>query len=288
VLSQDPQLPQDGSLLRELHHRVANGVASVIDLVSAAIIRAEGAEAKAALSNVVGLLHGHAEVHQMLATPQGEALIDAAAYIEKLGCAMRRSQLDGMEIQLTFATECLPLQSQRCWRLGLIVHDLIATAAKHACFDARTGEIEVRLTRRGGLVNCVVLDNGSRSVRSDSARRLRTDNDVARSLGGRVEQGFGSEFTSVILSFPLTERERQANWGIATRRMRRMRPLKAKAADLAPLRVSAGPSYEVGHPIAAQPDPQPSHMHGDELVSPCKPSDALGQLLTPSHRMVAL
>ncbi|MDA9503835.1 histidine kinase [Bradyrhizobium sp. CCBAU 11386] len=288
MLSPDPQLPQDDSLLRELHHRVASGVDSVIDLVSAAIIRAEGAEAKAALSNVIGLLHGHAEVHRMLAMPQGEALIDAAAYIEKLGCAMRQSQLDGMDIQLTFASECLPLQSQRCWRLGLIVHDLIATAAKHACFDARTGEIEVRLTRRGGLVNCVVLDNGSRSARSDSARRLRADNDVARSLGGRVEQGFGSEFTSVVLSFPLTERERQANWGIATRRMRRMRPLKVKAADLAPLRVSVGPSCEVRHPVAAQPDPQPSHMHGDELVSPCRPSDALGQLLTPSHRMVAL
>ena len=32
-------------------------------------------------------------------------------------------------------------------------------------FDARAGEIKIKLTRSGALVNCVVLDNGSRSAR---------------------------------------------------------------------------------------------------------------------------
>jgi hypothetical protein len=48
----------------------------------------------------------------------------------------------------------------------LIVHGLVTNAAKHACFDARSGEITVKLTRTGALVNCVVLDNGSRSARA--------------------------------------------------------------------------------------------------------------------------
>ncbi|WP_354208666.1 MULTISPECIES: sensor histidine kinase [unclassified Bradyrhizobium] len=223
---------------------------------------------------MASLLHGHAEVHLMLARPEGEALVDAAAHVRKLGCAMRRSRLDGMKIQLIFDTECVPLQSERCWRLGLIVHDLIASAAKHACFDARAGEIKVKLARRGALVNCIVLDNGSRSVRSDSGRRVRTDNDLARSLGGRIEQGFGSEFTSIVLSFPLTERERQTNWGMATRRMRLTRPVKAKAADPAPVPSPAPVSHQANQPVAAKPDP--------------KPSDALGQLFASSNRMVAL
>lgn len=272
VLSQASHRLQEGILLRESHHRVADGVASAINLVSAAIIRAEGAEAKAALNDVASLLHGHAEVHQMLAQTQGEALVDAAAHVHKLGRAMRRSRLDSMKIQLIFDTECVPLQSERCWRLGLIVHDLIATAAKHACFDARAGEIKVKLTRRGALVNCIVLDNGSRSVRSDSGRRVRIVNDLAGGLGGRIEQGFGSEFTSVVLSFPLTERG-QTNWGMATRRMRLTRPLKAEAADIAPLCSLAAVSHQANHPVAAKKDP--------------KPSDALGQLFSLSNRMVA-
>jgi two-component sensor histidine kinase len=288
VLSPDPHRPQESVLLRELHHRAADGVASAIELVSAAIIRAEGTEAKAALSNVVSLLHGHAEVHRMLVQAQGEALIDAAAYVQKLGCAMRQSRLEPMKIQLTLDTECVPLQSERCWRVGLIVHDLIATAAKDACFDARAGQIKMKLTRHGALVNCVVLDNGSRSARSDSGRRLRIDNDVARGLGGRVEQGFGTEFTSVVLSFPLTERERQAHQGIVTRRTRLTRPLKAKAAHVPSLRPSPAAWHQADLPVAANPDPKLPHEPGEDVVSPCKPPDALGQLFAPSNRMVAL
>jgi two-component sensor histidine kinase len=74
----DPDRPHHGILLRELHHRVDKGIASAIDLVSAAVIRADGAEAKAALSDVVELLHGHAELHRALAMPEGDVLNDAA------------------------------------------------------------------------------------------------------------------------------------------------------------------------------------------------------------------
>ncbi len=97
--------------------------------------------------------------------PQGEALNDAATYIRRLGCAMRQSLLDRMGIRLALTTDSLPLQSERCWRLGLIVHGLIVNAAKHACFDGRAGEIKVELARIGAVANCVVLDNGSRSAR---------------------------------------------------------------------------------------------------------------------------
>jgi two-component sensor histidine kinase len=184
MLSPDPHRPQDGVLLRELHQRVDRGIASTIDLVSDAVVRADGAEAKAALSDVVELLHGHTELHRALAMLQGEALNDAATYLRRLGCAMRESLLDRMGIRLAFTTESLPLQSERCWRLGLIVHDLIVNAAKHAYFDARPGEIKVKLTRIGAVVNCVVLDNGSRSARAAVGRELQISADLAKGLGG--------------------------------------------------------------------------------------------------------
>lgn len=249
---------EEGVLLREMHHRVDSGVAAAINLVSAAAVRAEGTEAKAALGDVVELLHGHAELHRALAMPEGKALIDSATYLRKLGSTMRRSWLDRMNIRLAFATESIPLQSQRCWRLGLIAHELVTNAAKHACFETRAGEIRIKLSRIGALVNCVVLDNGSRSARDVSGRELRISNDLARALGGRVEQGFGAEFTSVVLSFPLTERERQANWAVATRRLRSPRRPTVPAVHEAEL---------------------PSRYQGG--------ADPLGELLSPSHRMDA-
>jgi two-component sensor histidine kinase len=249
-----PDLPivEQGILLRELNHRINSGLASAINLVSAAAVRVEGLEAKRALSDVVELLHGYADVQQALAMPKGKALIDAATYIRMMECAMRRSLLDRMNIRLALATESLPLESERCRRLGLIVHGLVTNAAKHACFDARSGEIRVKLTRTGALVNCVVLDNGSRSARGAAGRGLRLSNDLAKDLGGRVEHGSGNEFTSVVLSFPLSERERQANCAIAKRRI---------------IRPDQNPAREA-QPVSARPA-----------------ADVLGELLSPRHRM---
>ncbi|WP_407187226.1 sensor histidine kinase [Bradyrhizobium centrosematis] len=282
VLNPDLVGLQEGVLLRELNQRVANGVAFAINLVSAAAIRVEGAEAKGALGDVVELLHGYADVHRVLAMPAGETLIHAATYIRKLGCGMRRAVLDRMNIQLAFATQPLALQPQRCWHLGLIVHELVMHTARHACFDARAGQVRIKLTRTGGLVNCVILDNGSRPARETSDRELRIARDIARALGGRIEQGFGAEFTSIIVSFPLTERERGANWTIATRQMRASRRTKAAASNDAALTASAAADQD-GSTVEIDRFAERLRPQEREIVVLRQSADALGGLLSPSH-----
>ncbi|WP_229195387.1 histidine kinase dimerization/phosphoacceptor domain -containing protein [Bradyrhizobium acaciae] len=282
VLSPDPSGLPERVLLRELHHRVTNGVAFAIGLVSAAAIRAEGKEAKSALSDVVELLHGYADVHRALAMPAGDTLIHAATYIRKLGRGMRRALLDRMNIQLAFATHCLALQPERCWHLGLIVHELVMHAARHACFDARAGQIKVKLTRAGTLVNCVVLDNGSRPARDVSDRELRTARDLARALGGRIEQGFGAEFTSIVLSFPLSQRELGPNRSIATRQMRVPRRTRAAAPDEVVFNARAAADQR-GPTAAIDPFAGLLRQHDRDLVVPNQFADVLGGLLSPFH-----
>ncbi|MGV7216947.1 histidine kinase dimerization/phosphoacceptor domain -containing protein [Bradyrhizobium sp. UFLA05-112] len=280
MFTPDPQALQEGALLRDLHHRVSNGVASAISLVSAAAIRVEGPEAKHALSDVVELLHGYADVHRALAMPGRETLIQASTYVRKLGCAMRRALLDRMDIQLAFATQSLALQPERCWRLGLIVHELVTHAARHACFEGRAGQIKIKLTRIGALANCVIVDNGSRSARDASDNKLRIAKDLARALGGRIEQGFGTEFTSVVLSFPLTERERGANWTIATRQLKPPRSTRA-IGKLAARAIALDQGSRL---VASQPERKLSRQHGGELAVPRQAPDVLGELLSPPHR----
>jgi two-component sensor histidine kinase len=278
VCSQDSPIKERDILLRELNHRFNSGLASAINLVSASAVRAEGFEAKRALSDMVELLHGYADVQQALAMPKGRALVDAATRIRTMGSAMRRSLLDRMNIRLALETESLPLQPERCRRLGLIVHGLVTDAAKHACFEARTGEITVNLTRVGTVVNCVVLDNGSRPARSSGGRGLRITNDLAKRLGGRIERGFGTDCTSVVLSIPLTARERQAN-----RAKRRLIPSprrsKVSPSDASALCTGANRADRSSHPVATRPDPNPAR--GAQPVTGRPAADALGELLAP-------
>ncbi len=275
-------LLQERILLRELNYRVQGGLASLIGLVAAAAVRVESAQAKAALGDVVELLHGHAEVHQALAKPEREALINAAGYIRKLGCAMRRSVLDRMSIQLVLATQSVVLEAERSWRLGLIVQGLVTSAATYACFDGRPGQIKVKLTRIGAIVNFVIADNGSRPSRRSSARDFRISNDLARSLGGRIERGFGAEFASIVLSFPLTEREWQANGTMMSRRTAPSR-FKDTALDKTADDLPAAALDQGDRLVPPRPDPEASPASLQELMLLRRAPDVLGAMLSPSH-----
>jgi two-component sensor histidine kinase len=218
------------TLLRELTHRIHSDLISSINIASAAAVRSENPEVKVALSNVVELLERHADVQRLLTIPDRDGLIDAAEYIRKLGFAMSRSSLEPMGMRVALVADTLPLESERCWRLALAVHEIVTNAARHACFDGRDGAIKIKLSLADSVVNCIVADNGSLSGRLKPARGLQMVSDLTKSLGGRIEYGFGAQFSSFLLVFPLTERERQANRVVASRRIRGARQPKAMPA----------------------------------------------------------
>jgi two-component sensor histidine kinase len=215
------------TLLRELTRRIRSELVSSINIVSAAAVRTENPEVKLALSNVVELLEQHADVHRLLTIPDRDGLVDAAEYIRKLGFAMSRSSLEPMGIRLTLVADTLPLESERCWRLALAVHEIVTNAARHACFDGRDGAIKIKLSFADPVVNCIVADNGSLSARLKPTRGLQMARDLIKSLSGRIGYGFGAQFSSFLLVFPLSERERQANRVVASRRARGARQRKA-------------------------------------------------------------
>jgi two-component sensor histidine kinase len=91
---------------------------------------------------------------------------------------MSRSSLEPMGIRLTLVADTLPLESERCWRLALAVHELVINAARHACFDGREGAIKIKLSLADPVVNCIVADNGSLSARLKPARGLQMVSDL--------------------------------------------------------------------------------------------------------------
>jgi two-component sensor histidine kinase len=208
------------TLVRELTHRVNNQLASAINVVTAAAVRAEHPEAKVALGNVADLLQEQANVHHVLTIPESDALVDAAQYLRRLCLTITRSRLEPIGVHLSFQADTLPLEAERCWRLGMVLHELVTNSARHACFDGRAGEIKIKLSLADRVVNCVIADNGSLSARLKPARGLGIVRDLIESLGGRLEYGFGPECPSFLLVFLLTERERRANRAVASRHTR--------------------------------------------------------------------
>ena len=132
VVSQQ-SLPAECVLLQELNHRINNEFASAISAVSVAAAHSANDEVKVALISVAELLHHYADVHHALQMPEHDTPIDAAAYLHQLCLSISRSKLDYRKNKLVLAAcPFLACQSDRCWRLGMIVYELITNAARHA------------------------------------------------------------------------------------------------------------------------------------------------------------
>jgi two-component sensor histidine kinase len=188
--------------MRELSHRINNEFTSAINLISLAAARSSNSEVKIALNTVNERLHNYADVHRTLQMPEHHTRVDAASYLRQLCLSFSRSKLESNNIKLVLAARPLLMQSDQCWRLGMIVYELITNAARHA-FRGTEGEILVELWPAGALVECRVSDNGTGPKRIRPGRGLHIVQELAKRLGGGFEQSFGPHGSTSLLRFPV-------------------------------------------------------------------------------------
>jgi two-component sensor histidine kinase len=195
---------EDRLLLDELTHRVSNELASAIGIVTAAAARSSASEVKVALDRVRERLESWARVQLVLQMPDYDTLIDASIYLRQLCHALVSSKLTWQGIELTVDAAPLQLHSVQCWRMGLIVAELVTNSARHA-FSGNGGIIRVELLSWKSAVECCVEDNGSALEDVRPGRGLRIVAALTEKLGGSIEHRFGRQGSRSTLTFPLVE-----------------------------------------------------------------------------------
>ena len=185
----------------EIEHRVTNEYASAIASISLAASRAANLEARAALRGAAQRLRDYADVHRSLQAPAVAGKVDLAAYVGQLCHALSRARLDERRVSLSLVTEDVAIESQRCWRVGLIVSELITNCVRHG-FNGAGGEIAIQIAQSRGAVLCTVSDNGRATCGAALGRGGQVVDALAQELGGFVERRYGAHGTTVVLSFP--------------------------------------------------------------------------------------
>lgn len=222
-------------LLRELNHRVNNELTSTICIISAKAVESDQVAVKAALLDVVDLLHGCADLHKALRMPDPGHPTDAARYLQHLCFSIKKYRRDRLDIRLLCSADDLRLEGERCWKLGLIVSELLTNVARHARFDDRHPEVKVKLLLANNVVRCAVSDNGSASDLTVRGRGLTIVGELAGSLGGRVHASCSAEGSSFLLTFPLTESEQHTSGATHVvskrRKVRRSHTLQVPRAE---------------------------------------------------------
>jgi len=123
-----------------------------------------------ALTTVQDRLYNFTRVHYVLSMSEHSSSIDAAAYLRQVCRAISSSKLNAKGIKLLLVERPFKLDSERCWRLGLIASKLITNSARHAFRDSGG------LTRGTSTVDVdhrmSVTDNGT-SVSSTLDRKVQ-------------------------------------------------------------------------------------------------------------------
>lgn len=204
-----PEVPMERVLLHELIHRINNEFSSLIGAVSRTAARSVNHDVKVALAHIIELLSHYAELHRALQMPANNAYIDASAYLENLCLSISRSKLIGMRIDLVLTASPLRLPSERCWRLGMIVYELVTNAARHG-FGNGNGQIRVELSRAGKFIECRVVDDGSAPANVQQGRGLKIVDELVKGLDGRLDQRIGQGGSLSILTLPYKGEPQQA------------------------------------------------------------------------------
>jgi two-component sensor histidine kinase len=189
-------------LLREMTHRINNELTSVIGFISGVAARSTNRGAKLALGEVVEQLHDCARLHRFLQMPTENRLINATTYLRGLCRAVSRAKLQSRRIELVLIEHPIQLSSLQCWRLGMIVSELITNSYRHA-FGESGGTIRVELKRCGSHVECRVEDDGACSDSVRAGHGLGIVRQLARMLDGEIYLSFGQDGAAALVSFPV-------------------------------------------------------------------------------------
>jgi len=151
-------------LLRELHHRVKNNLATVAGILSLQRRRTRSPEVRHTLAESVNRVQGLAATHDLLAHEDvSEARVDDIAR-KIVGVA--NANLSPPEKHITFVVEPCPvvIPSRAVTILALVINEMISNAIKHGMAGQSEGTVIVRGREEDGTVIVQVTDTGCGSI----------------------------------------------------------------------------------------------------------------------------
>jgi two-component sensor histidine kinase/putative methionine-R-sulfoxide reductase with GAF domain len=205
-------------LLRELHHRVKNNLATVAGILSLQRRRTKSPEVRNTLAESVNRVQGLAATHDLLAHEDvSEAKVEDVAR-KIVGVA--NANLRPPDKQITFEVEPCPIviSSRAVTILALVLNEMVSNAIKHGMAGLTKGTVTIRGSEEGGIVVVQVIDTGTKLKKlepgeeeSSEGLGLSLIKNLIGDLDGKFTLRSGGEegHTVAEVSFPLTRKRSQ-------------------------------------------------------------------------------
>jgi PAS domain S-box-containing protein len=156
------QLAEKEILLKEVHHRIKNNIASIGGLLSLHMQSVTNPEAVAVLQEAIGRVNSMRILYDKLLITEDYRDISVKNYIESLADAVLALFPDRAKIKLKKQIADFQLDPKQLFPLGLIINELITNKMKYAFIDREAGLITISLKNAAKHVTLDIRDNGNK------------------------------------------------------------------------------------------------------------------------------
>ena len=193
-------------ILREVHHRIKNNMASICSLLSIQRATVEDIAAKRALEAAAGRVQSMMVLYERLYLSGDFLNISVGFVLPSLVDEIVANCACPAEIEVEKEVEDFVLDTKRLQPLGIIVNEVLTNAMKYAFAGRARGRVRVKARREGGRARVEIGDDGIGMPEAVGPGRstgfgLMLVENLSRQLDGeiRVERGGGTRF---VLEFP--------------------------------------------------------------------------------------
>jgi two-component sensor histidine kinase len=204
----DELLKQKDLLLRELQHRVMNSLALLSSLLEMQRRSTKSSVAKENLADARDRVVAMGTVYRHLYQANSLEYVEFSEFLRTI-CGTSASAYVGTKRSMEVNAESLKLSGPHAISLGMLTHELITNALKHAYSDNESGSIKVTLKhkKRGGI-DLSISDQG-RGLPADfniddksSSLGMKIVASTVRQFGGRLEINRLKPGTEFVIHFP--------------------------------------------------------------------------------------
>ncbi|MCX7786844.1 MAG: ATP-binding protein [Spirochaetes bacterium] len=151
---------QKEQLLREVHHRIKNNLASIMGLLQLKLETTLSQETQLVLQETIGRLQTMATLYTKLLVSTEHEHVDGKEYLETLLDAFRKLYTGFPRVRIEQQIQPFRMDPKRLFLVGVVLNELVTNAYKYAFEGKDSGTIEVRLEHSEGWGHLFIQDDG--------------------------------------------------------------------------------------------------------------------------------
>ena len=154
------QLEEKEIILKEVHHRIKNNIASIGSLLFLQAQSTDSPEVQSALQDAIGRVNSMQVLYEKLLLTDNYQVTSAMEYLTNLIDQIIDLFPDNIGITVEKQIDDFQLDSKRLIPMGIIVNELLTNIIKYAFTVKNNGLIQISLTENNGNVILTIQDNG--------------------------------------------------------------------------------------------------------------------------------